>query len=338
MTGFENQIKKTQQNIFEEGYLSVVSDLHIGGSQSVFLSNREIEEAFNRVISKSKHVFLNGDIFELFQLKRFYDSKYPDVLKNAINGSIDQLTKLIEDNPKTNFYYVLGNHENIGRFRNKLDKLTQKFPDRFFWHPEAILLGENLAAHGDLQGRSQTDFTRPELKFKDLINTERLSSFCSIAEKLLQRRIKFIAGFTYRESRMKRLVYQHLKSHAVLNSEGQKTLHYFDAYKKKEMVFDINAFDNSVRIFTGHTHIAFGPKNDSPNYKDKRIYNTGGTTFGFDNTLEKLNFFCGWLNSDGTLQAVENFSEFQIQRKEEDRFYRMTMPDILGLRSSEIVY
>lgn len=338
MTGFEVNKKSTQQNIFKEGYLSVVSDLHIGGSQSVFLSNREIEEAFNRVINKSQHVVLNGDIFELFQLKRFYDSKYTDVLKNAINGSIDQLTKLIEDNPNTIFYYVLGNHENIGRFRKRLDKLTKKFPDRFFWHPEAILLGENLAVHGDLQGRGQTDFTRPELKFKDLKNTERLSAFCSIAEKLLKRRIKFIAGFTYRESRMKRLVYNHLESHAVLNSKGQKTLHYFDANKKKEMVFDINAFDNSLRIFTGHTHIAFGPTSDIPNFRGKKIYNTGGTTFGFDNTVEKLNFFCGWLNSDGTLTAVENFSNFQKEKKAEDPFYGLSMPDILGLRSSEIVY
>lgn len=133
-----------------------LSDLHIGAPVSRY---PKYKEYIHRLMDQADHVVLNGDIFEMFYLEKPGGVKSADVVRKASKDARDWLEKELEKKPGRHIHFVLGNHENLKRFRKRLDRLKEKHGN-FHWHTEGIAIGNMLFVHGDLQERGQTDATR----------------------------------------------------------------------------------------------------------------------------------------------------------------------------------
>lgn len=140
-----------------------ISDTHIGAAHTNFEAYRK---SLLKEMEASNHVVLAGDILELFYLN---NPKHTN-RKQLIEGHVDEhtafLEKFLEEHPHIQLHYVLGNHENIKRFRNNLDEIMAKHSN-FEWHPEAIRIGDALVVHGDLQMSENTNKTRPVYRLRD---------------------------------------------------------------------------------------------------------------------------------------------------------------------------
>jgi len=121
----------------QTGY--VVSDLHLFAHWS---AAHRYMTAVQEAAAKADFFVLNGDIFD------FEWTTLP-TFDVAAQAAVDWLTALAEEHPDCQFHFVLGNHDCLRLFVEKLDALAQTTPN-LTWHPFCLRLGSALFLHGDL--------------------------------------------------------------------------------------------------------------------------------------------------------------------------------------------
>ncbi len=288
-------------------YIVAVSDLHIGAKVSRF-EKKKIQRVFDLAKSRAQHVVLNGDIFEL--LDEYHKGKKH--VKLAIDHAIEKLIDWIEHAPANcRFHYVLGNHENVPGFRERLDMLQQQFPDQFEWHPEAIMVGDTLFTHGDLQGRGQTDKIRPKKPHgKDNFPGHTwIASAVEGTPRLM----------TYIKKKAAPEVTAHCVSDSLLDRADKGSRFEAGQYKKEDQLFHVlvdgapqlltNALFSRVKhVCFGHTHVKFS----SHEINGVCYHNTGGVTKGFDNKRRELGFIAAEIDHAGQTHDLVPYHQYIV--------------------------
>lgn len=117
----------------------VVSDLHVFSRRSrVDLHLAKIHEAARR----AQTIVLAGDIVD------FRWSLHPSVDATA-DAARGWLEELIEQSQGGDVHYLLGNHDHVPAFIERLADLAASEP-RFRWHPYHLRLGNAVFLHGDV--------------------------------------------------------------------------------------------------------------------------------------------------------------------------------------------
>lgn len=116
-----------------------LSDLHLLSGRS---NIERHQDQISSWVEASDIAVLGGDIFD------FKWSRQP-TLDKAIEVALNWLTRLIQQHPRTSFYYLLGNHDCHPRFVAELDRLTFHAPN-LQWQPYWLRLGQFAFLHGDI--------------------------------------------------------------------------------------------------------------------------------------------------------------------------------------------
>ena len=126
----------------ETGY--VISDLHL-------FTHRTAADGYAAAMSaaagEADFFVLNGDIFD------FRWTTLPSIEATA-DAAIEWLDALARKHPTCRFFYVLGNHDGLEFFADRLDALAERTPN-FEWRPSHLRVGKALFLHGDLPLRSR---------------------------------------------------------------------------------------------------------------------------------------------------------------------------------------
>lgn len=120
----------------------VVSDLHF------FARRSRAGDCFDSVrtsLASAQVLVLNGDIFD------FRWSTLADV-DSTLDAAIRWLRDLARDFPECEVHYVIGNHDCLTRFRERLDASRPALP-RLQCHEQGLRLGDRLFLHGDCAHR-----------------------------------------------------------------------------------------------------------------------------------------------------------------------------------------
>ncbi|PQO44080.1 metallophosphoesterase [Blastopirellula marina] len=119
-----------------------VSDLHLFTERS----NADMyEAAFNERASTGSTFVLGGDIFD------FDWSTLPSV-EATIDAAIDWLHRFVTSHPDCQFHYLLGNHDCLPSFVERLDELSASLSN-LAWEPFYLRIGDVLMLHGDVANR-----------------------------------------------------------------------------------------------------------------------------------------------------------------------------------------
>ncbi len=117
----------------------VLSDLHLFTRRSVAAG---WEDAIARAAGEGEFLVLNGDIFD------FRWSTLPSVAA-TLDAAVAWLDRWLVAFPDCRFVYVLGNHDGLAAFGDRLAGLAGQRPN-LAWHPSAARIGSALFLHGDL--------------------------------------------------------------------------------------------------------------------------------------------------------------------------------------------
>lgn len=284
-------------------YLISISDTHIGAKNSRFRRER-IRAAFENALPRVKHAVLNGDIFEL--LEPYHQNK--KALDRAVAEARDQLERWIESAPNCQFHFVLGNHENVHEFRRLLDELHEAYPERFEWHPEAILIGDMLFTHGDLQQRSQTNCTRP-FKPHGLDNvpghtwlTEQFENVKLAMDWMKEKKLKAMITASKLGSEL------NLRARHGDNAPMHPySLHlFFVRANGQDRVLDTTLLSRIRHICSGHTHVKFSHFE----WDGKYYHNTGGVLKRFDRKRKDLGFVAAQIGADDKIHDVVAYHQY----------------------------
>jgi Calcineurin-like phosphoesterase len=120
----------------------VISDLHLFSRRSC--AEERLAGIKGEIIGTDVLV-LNGDLFD------FRWSTLPN-MRATIEASLDWLDRLIDLRPDRPTHYLLGNHDCITGFTDKLPGFAQEHPS-FAFHESFLCLGRNLFLHGDCSNR-----------------------------------------------------------------------------------------------------------------------------------------------------------------------------------------
>ena len=118
----------------------VVSDLHVFRrySQTAQLLPKLLQSA-----STKDFLVLNGDIFD------FNWSVLPSI-EQTVSAAAEWLVELIVRLPRCRIFYVMGNHDGLKPWANRLDELTRSFRGQFSWVQAVLQLDDCWFFHGDL--------------------------------------------------------------------------------------------------------------------------------------------------------------------------------------------
>lgn len=297
----------------------MLSDLHKGASISKYKG--ELQTAIEEKIKQADHIVLNGDVFELFDILNVRDASRARFglvedakkkMEKASDEAIEYLEKLLKSSSKRQFHFVLGNHENLRYFTNRLDELQSKY-DHFNWSPEAIRLGDALFTHGDLQMHGQVHGDSPagnlqargEFRLRDVrtvdkvVETMKQEWFSSKLQTVTERwqvpraltsAALSIPGLSdllikggllvadllgHRPSERESIKLMHDYLH---NPEISKNFHYLEENSKIPKLFTMSGIKH---VFFGHTHQPFTGKHYDGKEFDKEsdasiiYHNTG---------------------------------------------------------------
>lgn len=125
--------------------VATVSDLHM------FCRRSRAESYFGeieRAIQESDIFVFNGDIFD------FRWSTLEGVL-STVSVSIEWLCAMVSVAPDCQFYYILGNHDNVQVFMDALDELCESLPN-LERYSHYLKLGTHLFLHGDVTNEKMT--------------------------------------------------------------------------------------------------------------------------------------------------------------------------------------
>ena len=120
----------------------VISDLHLFSRRS---RAEELLAGIKAEIIGTDVLVLNGDVFD------FRWSTLPD-MQTTIDASLEWLDRLIALRPDKPVHYLLGNHDCITGFTDKLPGFAEAHPT-FACHESFLRLGRNLFLHGDCANR-----------------------------------------------------------------------------------------------------------------------------------------------------------------------------------------
>jgi UDP-2,3-diacylglucosamine hydrolase len=97
-------------------------------------------------VAKGADVFIfNGDTFD------FRWTTLPDVGATVVEA-VRWLEELTATCPKCHFHFILGNHDNVKRFIEALDRLASR-TDNLSWHPYYLKVGSHVFLHGDVTNK-----------------------------------------------------------------------------------------------------------------------------------------------------------------------------------------
>jgi UDP-2,3-diacylglucosamine hydrolase len=119
-----------------------VSDLHLFANRSE--AHRYLE-AIERAAGRAKTFVLGGDIFD-FRWATLAS------IGHAVDEAARWLAELAADCPKTQFHFLLGNHDYHQGFIDRLGTLKQQTPN-LDWHRFYFRQGGNVFIHGDVADR-----------------------------------------------------------------------------------------------------------------------------------------------------------------------------------------
>ncbi len=122
-----------------------VSDLHLFARRSQADKYMSQMEA---AAEEAGFFVLGGDIFD------FKWSTLPS-FDATVEAAIQWLDRLVERCPRTQFHFLLGNHDSHPRFVERLSEWAKGQP-RFEWHHEYLRLGNAIFLHGDVVDRPMT--------------------------------------------------------------------------------------------------------------------------------------------------------------------------------------
>jgi UDP-2,3-diacylglucosamine hydrolase len=117
----------------------VLSDLHLFTRRSMAAG---WEGDIARAASAGDFLVFNGDIVD------FRWSTLPSV-GDTIDAAVRWLDHWLVAYPRCRFYYVMGNHDGLAEFGQRLELLSRLRPN-LVWHPSAVCIGSALFLHGDL--------------------------------------------------------------------------------------------------------------------------------------------------------------------------------------------
>ena len=146
------------------------SDAHIGANASVF---KEDDVQLNKMIDQCRgrrHVILNGDFLDI-TLNITNGARHPTIGEDeryALGKRMDRLmpklahllARLHAESPDTQVHYLLGNHDGVDEFRQRLDIMAQHSPNLRV-HEDMLRMGDVLFVHGD---QDIAHCTREEVK------------------------------------------------------------------------------------------------------------------------------------------------------------------------------
>ena len=117
----------------------VLSDLHLFTSRS---DGERWEGDIARAAGEAEFLVLNGDIFD------FRWSTLPSE-GATLEAAVAWLDRWLVGFPDCRFVYVLGNHDGLAAFGDRLAALAA-LRGNLVWHPSAVAVGSALFLHGDL--------------------------------------------------------------------------------------------------------------------------------------------------------------------------------------------
>jgi|GEM_PF-3422780 len=260
-----------------------VSDTHRGGLHSDFAA---YEKSLIKKMAGYDHAVLIGDIFELFYVHDTDKKGFRKIIKPHLKDSVEFLENFVRDHPHTQVHFVLGNHENVRKFRSSLDRLQDKYPN-FEWDPQAIRLGDALITHGDLQMSHRTDDRRQMFRLRELEHEHGWTNFHMALEEPGQT----VVDFLRRPAAAVRMVHQQLKAW-----DGNPSFTYTHN-REKGQTFEMSWVKN---VFFGHTHVKFN------NYSHEGIlyHNTGSFTRVKAREPKDLGVLEATLNTEGQITDV----------------------------------
>ena len=123
----------------------VLSDLHLFAQRS---RAGECLEQWQAELSRAEVLVLNGDTF---------DFRWSTIggLGESQEAAVNWLREIAVRCPRQEIHFVMGNHDCIAGFPERLDSLTAALP-RFHWHEYSLRLGATLFLHGDCTTRRMT--------------------------------------------------------------------------------------------------------------------------------------------------------------------------------------
>jgi UDP-2,3-diacylglucosamine pyrophosphatase LpxH len=129
----------------------VISDLHLFTPWSTAVDEMGRMQAAAR---RADFFVLNGDVFDFrWRTHRSLDE--------ATEEAAGWLERFASEHPACRVIYVMGNHDGLAPFAERLEPLAASAPN-FEWHPACARVGAALFFHGDLfLRRNESDpFTR----------------------------------------------------------------------------------------------------------------------------------------------------------------------------------
>ncbi len=148
-------------NQSEQKHGYVISDLHLFSRRS--FADQQLDLIRSKVEQSELFVF-NGDIFD-FRWTTL------GTLEESVEKAAEWLDELVSSFGRTQFHFVLGNHDSGRLFLSKLQELSEKH-DNLIWHPFYARLGDSLFLHGDAaHGKNMTQDRL--LKYRSRFDEER---------------------------------------------------------------------------------------------------------------------------------------------------------------------
>jgi predicted phosphodiesterase len=262
-----------------------VSDCHKWWSESHFAF---FEKAFSKAAQDYQHIVFNGDIFELYyaEPEQVKEGGSTNSVKNAVRQSIRWLDRFIDEHPGCHIHFVLGNHENIRKFRRQLDKLQDKYPGRFEWDPEAIRIGDALITHGHLPIGGKNDEQERIYRVREVESKSKWSNMLT----WLETPGKAVVEVMREPLRAAGLMYDGLSKWS-----GNGKFHCLHKGEREEFKL------GWVRhVFFGHTHVKF----DNVQHRGILFHNTGSFVRAGAESAQDLGVLQAELNPQGKVRNV----------------------------------
>lgn len=226
----------------------VVSDLHL-------LSHRsDATGLLSGLFARSRRCdffIFNGDTFDFAWTSEIS-------IEVAIERAEGILRQFCSEAPECHFFYVMGNHDHVGRFLDLLSSIERDFPN-FSLHWDILQLGTLLFLHGDVCNR--------EMSFEDLrafralyvAGRKRHPVHHWIYSLIILLRLNRIVYLTHPKETMVQRVFHYLKSRPI----------------------DLGRVTD---VFFGHTHVAFRDFL----FQGIRFHNTGSSIRGLKAQFQEL--------------------------------------------------
>lgn len=270
------------------------------------------------LMAESDHVVEIGDNAELFFIKNDHAQEYAallDVLagkgrqhwekelnttrddpyhkiKSVMQGELSFLREFAERFPHVKIHKVLGNHENVRKFRSGLDELQQQHPN-FEWSPEAIRIGDGLFTHAHLQMGGKGDQKITPSRLREAKDQQKWRDLCRVMETAAH----VCAGLFWYPERASRLVHAQLKLW-----DGRGDMSYMHEGETKP--FNLEWVKH---VFFGHTHHKF----DNIQQEGIAYHNPGAVVEVTSGKPEDMGILQAELHEDGTIRNVRPATVFK---------------------------